>query len=155
MGICLDLASPSRGRKPAAFTCSLSGHAPCLLAGGACIKNNNNGCVQGEKSEASRVIFLGWPGQTEMEDEESPHTPTCEQRDASHDGMQLPLYNKTAPIAAQPPLALQEDRVRAQNGRQLGCAHVLASAACAMLALSEGSLEAARKLPIPLQPPGV
>lgn len=101
------------------------------------------------------MIFLGWPGQTEMEDEESPHTPTCEQRDASHDGMQLPLYNKTAPIAAQPPLALQEDRVRAQNGRQLGCAHVLASAACAMLALSEGSLEAARKLPIPLQPPGV
>ncbi len=58
-----------------------------------------------------------------MEDQESPDTPTS-QRDASHDGMQLPLYNKPLPTAAQPPLALLEDRVRAQNGRQLGCARV-------------------------------
>jgi hypothetical protein len=33
IGSCLDLASPSRGRTLAAFTCSLSADAPYLLAG--------------------------------------------------------------------------------------------------------------------------
>ena len=30
IGSCLDLASPTRGRNLAAFTCSLSADAPCL-----------------------------------------------------------------------------------------------------------------------------
>ena len=42
-GSCLDLASPTRGRHLAAFTCSLSaGRTLPLLAGIACNNNNNN-----------------------------------------------------------------------------------------------------------------
>ncbi|BDA47022.1 probable sensor histidine kinase GacS [Coccomyxa sp. Obi] len=76
--------------------------------------------LQGEKSEAARVIFLGWPGQHELDDEEGPHTPPGG-REASLDGLQLPpLIAKAAVTTAQPPLALNADCVRAQNGRQLG-----------------------------------
>ncbi len=42
IGSCLDLASPSRGRLAAAFDCSLSADAPCLLAGKAVKTYNNN-----------------------------------------------------------------------------------------------------------------
>lgn len=80
--------------------------------------------VQGEKSEAARVIFLGWPGQHELDDEEGPHTPPGHGREASLEScLQLPpLMSKAAVTTAQPPLALNADCVRAQNGRQLGCA---------------------------------
>ncbi len=37
----MDLASPKRGRILAAFSCSLSADAPCLLAGMACNDINN------------------------------------------------------------------------------------------------------------------
>ncbi len=30
-------------------------------------------CIQGEKEEASRVIFMGWPGQHELEDDRAAH----------------------------------------------------------------------------------
>jgi len=64
---------------------------------------------------------MGWPGQHELEDEEGPQTPTHGRGEASpFDSLQLPIGGKPAATAAQPPLALSEDRVRAQNGRQLG-----------------------------------
>ncbi len=80
--------------------------------------------LQGEKSEAARVIFLGWPGQHELDDEEGCHTPPGHGRsEASLDScLQLPpLMSKAGVTTAQPPLALNADCVRAQNGRQLGC----------------------------------
>ncbi len=83
--------------------------------------------MQGEKSEAARVIFLGWPGQHELDDEEGPHTPPGGREASPLDGcLQLPpLMSKSAATTAQPPLALNADCVRAQNGRQLGFASFL------------------------------
>ena len=42
------------------------------------------------------------------------------------DELSLPSLSLTKPVStsAQPPLALSEERVRAQNGRQLGYAHL-------------------------------
>lgn len=31
--------------------------------------------MQGDKEEASRVIFMGWPGQNELEDDRAAHRP--------------------------------------------------------------------------------
>ena len=39
-GSCVDLTSPTSGRTLAALTCTLSAHAPSLLAGGACCDCN-------------------------------------------------------------------------------------------------------------------
>ena len=85
---------------------------------------------QGDKSEAARVIFMGWPGQHELE-EDAPVPPVCEPDavtgPAGFEGLTvLTGQPETSPRAgtstsAQPPLALAEDRVRAQNGRQLAC----------------------------------
>ncbi len=48
------------------------------------------------------------------------------------DELSLPLLSlhKASSTSAQPPLALSEERVRAQNGRQLGCALITAFACC-------------------------
>lgn len=105
--------------------------------------------TQSERNEASRVIFMGWPGQHEMEDADpdqqpQPSTPGAAAAAAGsafsgalggtigasgqplpmplNVPLELPLGKGAAAAAAtaKPPQALEE-RMRSQNGRQLGC----------------------------------
>jgi hypothetical protein len=75
--------------------------------------------VQGEKHEASRVIFMGWPGQHEMEDPDSAAA-TPDGAIGGINRLTLPQTAAAAAAATAQPLQALEERMRSQNGRQLG-----------------------------------
>lgn len=84
--------------------------------------------AQGDRSEASRVIFMGWPGQHELDDDPGGLSDPSSALSVLTGLSETEATSSRAGKSAQPPLALAEDAVRAQNGRQLGCARHLASA---------------------------
>ena len=78
--------------------------------------------MQADEAEASHVVFLGWPGQHDMEadDEAAAAAEAYAAADASDYYSNLPLGSNCVP-AVQPPVMLTDDRCCRPGNRQLGC----------------------------------